>query len=132
MKRPAGSLDAGGDVNEYGIPNYIFGASGGGDRKKGRNGAGGAGGAKGPPFVTFLFLVREKQHVDTSLSFNFLDQIIIRVTFVRKRDIGFKNVPRRQKEMLHDLPEQARTEDQFNVCHPPSPPPPLPRSERPD
>lgn len=46
-KRPAGSLDT--DLNEYGVPNYIFG--GGGDRgaKKGRGGAG------GPPCVSRLF-----------------------------------------------------------------------------
>ncbi|ORY54261.1 CwfJ C-terminus 1-domain-containing protein-like protein [Leucosporidium creatinivorum] len=41
MKRAAGSLDTNGDVNEYGVPNYIFGGQGGGagERKKGKGGA---------------------------------------------------------------------------------------------
>lgn len=40
MKRPAGALDATEDVNEYGVPNFIFGGQNGGDkgRKKGRGG----------------------------------------------------------------------------------------------
>lgn len=39
MKRPAGDLDANGDVNEYGVPNFIFGGQKGDKgRKKGRSG----------------------------------------------------------------------------------------------
>lgn len=45
MKRAAGTMDAG--VNEFGIPNFIFGGQGNNnqDRKKGRNN----GAAGGPP-----------------------------------------------------------------------------------
>ncbi|SCV68934.1 BQ2448_1954 [Microbotryum intermedium] len=47
-KRPAGSLDQNNGVNEYGVPNYIFGAEGkNGNNKRGRNG--GEGGERRPP-----------------------------------------------------------------------------------
>ncbi|SGZ22743.1 BQ5605_C022g09536 [Microbotryum silenes-dioicae] len=47
-KRPAGSLDQNNGTNEYGVPNYIFGAGGkNGNNKRGRNGA--DGGERRPP-----------------------------------------------------------------------------------
>lgn len=90
MKRAAGSLDTTGDVNEYGVPNYIFGGQGGGgERKKGR----GAGG--GPPPCVLPCLFALSLSLVLTIHHHHPTATTTPATSASKKATGSKNAPRK-------------------------------------